>query len=322
MKFIFIRILFVFSMLFYLISCNKQPDISKIPDICFNTQVLPIFQNNCAMSSCHDVHFEDGIILTNYDNIYNAGIKPGDPKNSLIYKVITENYGNYMPPQNPLTLQQRQIIEIWIMQGAKNTICDTTHDSIIPSDKLCFNQDILPILLSNCAISGCHDAITHQENMNLSTYSSLMSINGMVIPNNPNNSKLIQTISPGAEELMPPSPMAPLSQNQIDLLKRWINEGATNDNSCNCDTSNITYTNVISPIISNSCKGCHSGSTPSGGIALISYNDVKAQIDNGKLWTSINLNTGQPKAMPPGGKLTNCKISQIRIWKDAGAPNN
>jgi hypothetical protein len=311
--------------IFLFISCNKQPDISNIPDICFNTQVLPIFQTNCSYSGCHDINFGEGIVLTNYDNIYNAGIKPGDPKKSLIYKVTTENYGNYMPPKNPLSAQQRQIIEVWILQGAKNTICnDTTtpNDTIPISDKLCFNQDILPILLSNCAISGCHDAITHQENINLSNYSSLMAINEMVIPNNPNNSKLIQSISPGAEEFMPPSPMTPLSQNQIDLLKRWINEGATNDNSCICDTVNITFTNVISPIISNSCKGCHSGSTPSGGITLILYNDIKAQIDNGKLWTSINLNTGQPKAMPPGGKLSNCKISQIRIWKDAGAPNN
>jgi hypothetical protein len=319
------KLIVITSCIFLFLSCNKQPDISNVPDICFNTQVLPIFQTNCAISGCHDINFGDGIVLTNYDNIYNAGIKPGDPKKSLIYNVTTENYGNYMPPKNPLSIQQRQIIEVWILQGAKNTICnDTTtpNDTTPISDKLCFNQDILPILLSNCAISGCHDAITHQENINLSNYSSLMAINEMVIPNNPNNSKLIQSVSPGAEELMPPSPMAPLSQNQIDLLKRWINEGATNDNSCICDTVNITFTNVISPIISNSCKGCHSGSTPSGGIILISYNDIKAQVDNGKLWTSINLNTGQPKAMPPGGKLTNCKISQIRIWKDAGAPNN
>jgi hypothetical protein len=323
MRAVLFRFLFLTFLAVSLFSCKDEPDITKIPDICFNTQVLPVFQTNCAYSGCHDNNFDEGIVLTDYDNILNAGIKPGDTKNSIVYQSVIRNYGLYMPPKNPLSMQQRQIIEVWIIQGAKNVVCtDTTSPPPPLSDKVCFNQDILPILLSNCAITGCHDAITHQSNLNMSNYASLMAGENLVVPFQPDNSKLYTSVLQGNEEFMPPPPKTPLSQQQIDLIRKWITEGATNDNSCGCDTVNVTYTNIISPIIVNSCKGCHSGSTPSGGINLSSYNDVKTQMDNGKLWASINLTTGQPKAMPPGGKLTDCKIKQIRIWKDAGAPNN
>ena len=69
MRFILITVLFLTMTLFVIFSCKKQPDISNIPDICFNTQVLPIFQTNCAISGCHNSNFERGIRLTDYENI-------------------------------------------------------------------------------------------------------------------------------------------------------------------------------------------------------------------------------------------------------------
>ena len=319
MRLLTVTFIFILTVIALVFSCKHEPDISTMPQMCFNTQVLPIFQSNCAYSGCHDSHFEDGLILTDYTNIINAGITPGNAKNSKIYKVITDNYGNFMPPKNPLSEQQRQIIELWINQGAKNTICSDTATP--PTAKLCFNQDVLPILLSNCAMSGCHDATTQAHGINLTNYSSIMAENELVIPNNPDNSKLIKVLA-GGEDQMPPSGYSPLTQTQINILKTWISDGATNDNTCVCDTSDVTFAGVVAPIISSSCQGCHSGSSPSGGISLLSYTDIKAQMDNGKLWNSINIATGTLHAMPPSGKLSNCNISKIRIWKDAGAPNN
>ena len=90
-----------------------------------------------------------------------------------------------------------------------------------------------------------------------------------------------------------------------------------------CDTSNVTYSNTITSIIvANGCLNCHVGPSPAGNFTLTSYSDVKAKVDDGRLWGAINHLPGF-SSMPQGGnKLTNCEINKIKTWIDAGSPNN
>ena len=39
---------------------------------------------------------------------------------------------------------------------------------------ICFERDILPIIVTNCAKAGCHDAITKEENRNYTSYSGIV----------------------------------------------------------------------------------------------------------------------------------------------------
>lgn len=112
----------VFGISLLAISCkHDKTDISTFKDTCFNTEVLPIFVNNCAMSGCHNAGGgESGFVLDSYSGI-KEGISAGDPLNSEIYKVITNEWINMMPPKNPLTQDQRTIIRLWIEQGALET---------------------------------------------------------------------------------------------------------------------------------------------------------------------------------------------------------
>ena len=87
-----------------------------------------------------------------------------------------------------------------------------------------------------------------------------------------------------------------------------------------CDTTNVTYSVTISSIMNNYCTSCHSGSVPSGGISLTSYQGVQTVAANGMLMKAIN-GTGVPK-MPPSGSLPLCRVSQIEIWIRNGMPNN
>lgn len=90
-----------------------------------------------------------------------------------------------------------------------------------------------------------------------------------------------------------------------------------------CDTSNITYSITISGIISTySCLTCHSGPTPSGSFNLDSYFNVKAKVDDGRLFGAINHSAGfifMPQNAP---KMSQCDIAKVKAWIDAGAPNN
>lgn len=90
-----------------------------------------------------------------------------------------------------------------------------------------------------------------------------------------------------------------------------------------CDTSNVTYSNQVKNILqSGGCLGCHSSGTASGGVILDTHTEAAKQATNGKLYGSIAHSSGF-SPMPKGGsKLDNCKISQIKKWVDAGAPNN
>ena len=193
--------------------------------------------------------------------------------------------------------------------------CDSTH--------IYFLNDVLPILNSNCAKSGCHDAVTNEEGYNFSTHASAFSA---IEPGKLNQSKLYKSITESVgEKMMPPAGNSPLSTEQIDIIARWIIQGGLNDSctadSSGCNTLNMSYANDISPIISGNCAGCHSGASPSGGINLSTYSGLAAFAGNGKLYNAIAQN-GLAQSMPPSLKLTTCKIRQIKSWVDAGYPDN
>jgi hypothetical protein len=202
---------------------------------------------------------------------------------------------------------------------------DNGNGNILPcdSDSVYFNMQILPFLVANCAQSGCHDAASHQDGVVITSYQTLMN-SGIIEIGDPNNGDLIDVITdtdPG--DRMPPPPAPPLTAQQIQLIQTWIAQGAQNlicDNGC--DTSNVTYNAVIKPIIQNKCQGCHQGSSPGGGINLSTYLGVQGSAIDGSLLGSIQHQPGW-SAMPKNtSKMPDCDIAKIRIWVNAGAPNN
>lgn len=92
-----------------------------------------------------------------------------------------------------------------------------------------------------------------------------------------------------------------------------------------CDTSNVTYLNSVQPVMSQYCLSCHSNSTAQSygaSIRLEDYSDVLIYAQNGKLLGTISHESGY-SPMPKGtSKLSDCIVSNIRTWIDAGAPNN
>jgi hypothetical protein len=109
-------------------SCkNEGIPADQFEPICFTEQVLPIFQNSCATSGCHDSRGEGGYAFTSYSGIMQA-IKPGNADKSKAYQAITSTFG-LMPPANPLSTEKRTIIRLWIEQGALETTCTTTKSA-------------------------------------------------------------------------------------------------------------------------------------------------------------------------------------------------
>ena len=191
-------------------------------------------------------------------------------------------------------------------------------------DSVYFANDVLPILLGSCAIIGCHDVQSHEEGVILVDYAKVIST-GKVRPFKLSNSDLYEVIvSSNAKKVMPPTGKMP--QSQIDIIAKWINQGALNlscNNTSNCDTINtVSFSAFVGPLMIRSCNGCHSKSIANGGVVLDSYAAVKKEVGKGRLYGSMAGLSGYI-SMPQGqAKINNCSISKIKKWIDEGAQNN
>lgn len=217
------------------------------------------------------------------------------------------------------------------------SLASCRHDPVIPDDgqnpppsatcdpdTVYFHNEILPLLNSGCAVSGCHNASSAQDGVVLTDYNNIIRT-GKVKPGNPGDSKLYKVlIDNDPDDRMPPPPRSPFSADQITKVRRWIEQGAKNNRceSNNCDTLNVSFAVHIQPLIQNNCTGCHSGIQPQGGVRLDSYATIAAAAASGRLLGSVMHSPGYA-AMPQGApKLDNCKITQIKKWIDNGTPNN
>lgn len=92
-----------------------------------------------------------------------------------------------------------------------------------------------------------------------------------------------------------------------------------------CDTTNITYATVVTPILNSNCNNCHAASVAKNigaNIVLDNYTSLKLYVTNNSLLNSIN-HTGGLTPMPLNGpKMNTCDISKITAWVNRGALNN
>jgi uncharacterized membrane protein len=200
---------------------NPAPEPGPVPNngVCFESEILPLFQSNCAKSGCHDeaTHKAD-IVLNNYANILKKDIVPGRADNSKIYKVLFETGNDKMPPppNADLTLAQKTLIAKWINEGAKNTVnCNNTCDS----NQFKYAANISVIMNAFC--TGCHSGAAASGNIDLTNYSNvkIQAANG----------RLVGSVTQAAGYSAMPKNANKLSDCQIAQIKKWVAAGALNN---------------------------------------------------------------------------------------------
>jgi hypothetical protein len=180
--------------------------------------------------------------------------------------------------------------------GITLLVCGCKHDPAEPvaqmpisGDSVCFNTQILPLFVSNCTMTACHNTISRADGYQFTDYAGIKP--GI------NNNKILKTIKatdPG--DRMPPA--GPLPAAQIQLIEKWIAQGATEK------------------ICANNCGAATSG----GGINLESYSNVQSQTMNGKLICSVQQAGGCSPMPKYGNKLSFCDIRKLQLWKVSGCP--
>lgn len=188
---------------------------------------------------------------------------------------------------------------------------------------LCFERDILPIFISNCAKSGCHDAASQREGYVFTSYETITA--KKFTHGNLDKTELWEKITEDDhEDRMPPPPNPPLTSQQIALIKDWMLRGAPNDTNCPtpCDSSKYKFAGDIQPIINKYCKGCHNSVTASGGYSYETYAGILVPVQNGRLLGAIKHQVGYSHMPKGGNKLSDCQIKKIENWIAAGTPND
>ena len=187
------------------------------------------------------------------------------------------------------------------------------------SPDVCFQENVLPIFVSNCTFSGCHNASDREAGYDLTNYDGIMR---GVSAKHPLFSEVYTTVK-GNNPSMPLNPYPKLSTRDVSIIKIWIEMGANNTSNCKtCDTTNFTYKKRIDDIMQTFCKGCHNASTASGGVNLADYTGVVNSIAGNKLLGSVQHISGLSPMPKNGNKLNDCDIIAIRNWIESGNPNN
>jgi hypothetical protein len=95
-----------------------------------------------------------------------------------------------------------------------------------------------------------------------------------------------------------------------------------------CDTTTISYSHDIAPIVIASCyspgNGCHdaAGAATSGFDYQSSVTAIQSNALSGTLLGDINWLPRHNNMPKNGSKLSDCEINKMTRWVNEGAPNN
>ena len=183
--------------------------------VCFQTDVLPLYQTYCASTGCHNATTaRSGIVLTSYSNII-SGIVASNLSGSKYYSVISSGR---MPPGGSPKLSTTQIATIasWINQGATNNTCTVT--ATCDTTKTTYSNGISTIFSTYC--NGCHGVTPGSGGVVLSDYADAK-LAGTTLTTSFLNA--INYTSANSAMNMPQS--GQLTSCQITQITKWINNG-------------------------------------------------------------------------------------------------
>jgi hypothetical protein len=126
-------------------------------------------------------------------------------------------------------LFETRILLAGVLVAAASWLGDACRSSQAADAPVNFSRDILPILSDNCFHCHGQDEKARQGDLRLDTKAgALRTEEPVIVPGKSGESVLIQRItSQDADEMMPPPKSnRKLSPAQIELLKRWVDQGA------------------------------------------------------------------------------------------------
>ncbi len=217
--------------------------------ITFARDIAPIFQKQCI--SCHGSEKPQGGLRLDSEAAALKGgdsgkaIIPGDSEKSpLVMRLLGVGEDARMPMgASPLPADQIKLIRAWIdqnsfeqsgsRQGSDGVRIASTGSSValagshqrVPEEGI-FARDVRPVLAERCSM--CHGSQVQQNELRLDSLAAILkgSANGrVVVPGDSEKSPIVRRIL-GLDRPQMPYGSPPLSAKQVDVIRKWIDEGA------------------------------------------------------------------------------------------------
>jgi len=140
-----------------------------------------------------------------------------------------------MPPGKPLTDDDIKLIRDWIDQGAvwpdsgagSKPASQAVSSPAASAASVDFAKDVLPIFSENCFV--CHSGDRPKGGLHLDKREMALkggSAGRDIIPGNGKDSRIVHRLMGMDGKSQMPLGRDPLSPEQIEIIKRWIDQGA------------------------------------------------------------------------------------------------
>ena len=127
--------------------------------------------------------------------------------------------------------------------------------SLAAESKTTFETNVLPIITANCV--GCHGPKVRMKELDLSNFAAARhggESGPVVVPGKPEESLLYKKVHEG---LMPPGGKSRLSDEDIGVIRSWIESGAHSNTEKTEEASARVTQHDIVPIVMLRCTVCH-----------------------------------------------------------------
>ncbi|MEO1981241.1 MAG: PSD1 and planctomycete cytochrome C domain-containing protein, partial [Fuerstiella sp.] len=195
---------------------------------------------------------------------------------------------------------------------------------------LTFERDVQPIFVAHCG--KCHGQKTRKADLNLIDFAAVKrgGESGDVIEaGDTAESLLFEMISDGS---MPPEDEPSLSAEQINVIRQWIESGASGIGQPPGQSSEVSYADVV-PLMLRRCVMCHGPEYQFGGVDLRQHALMLKGGENGSVFVSgapgesLMVTRVVEKLCPPQADIgesgiepmTPTELDQLKQWIAAGA---
>ena len=225
-----------------------------------------------------------------------------------------------------------QILSALIFIGARGLVAVELRADEPPSPSRgpSFAADIQPLLRAKCW--RCHGENVRKAELDLRSPDTIRkgSESGTIlVPGKAAESRLYEVVEQGE---MPPEKKDPLTKAQVEIIRRWIESGASFGNEPASETE-VTQHDII-PILLLRCTACHGRQKREGELdlrsraAMLIGGKSGPAFVPGKPEQSLLLKRIHAEEMPPRQRLTEvsvkpmetAEVEKLTRWIELGAP--
>ena len=103
-----------------------------------------------------------------------------------------------------------------------------------------------------------------------------------------------------------------------------ITPSSVANNEIFCDTTVVSYSKDVMPVLKQYCYACHAGSAAINGYNFADFNNIQILALDTFHYIPNVIDTNSHLRMPPKGYPIpdKCSINKMRAWVNSGAKNN